>query len=501
MNKIETTYSFQGVWDTAIGGRPDNQDDCGTIDTNLGLLVVLCDGMGGGPGGRTASSILKNVFGRTVAEAEPESNPETVLLNAAEIANASILQMTQAHQELIGMGSTLVAVLFHHTAAYVVHCGDSRLYQFRGHKKLFRTNDHSLVGAMVRTGSMTEEQARMSPQSNVLMRYMGNKEYENPDICAIPYKHGDRFVLCSDGVWGVFPEKDLFRKLTSNEPIASICQNLQSEIDIIGAANPESHHDNHTLIIVDVQSDSQIKDSAKNTLCSKRNIAFLCGILGLLAIGSIILISGNDPNKSGKTDSIDNMSPEFQNLDSTKNSETIPQLTNDIHQSEIRSDVNNQIRRVKQRKREKDIEDSINKVKREDSIRNIKRQDSSKKVNKAPKTATTKETNSTKKGNKKTIAAAREIKVLLNDMLNTKSSKPHETVAKLDRIRNRILKKSDILKSDYPDKVDSLNEILQKKVNDTYVIILVTSTGRPTDDAKTKMKSALKIIESIPGVN
>ena len=48
---------FAGYWDTRQGGRPENQDSCGFIDTDKGLIAVVCDGMGGGPGGQLASTI------------------------------------------------------------------------------------------------------------------------------------------------------------------------------------------------------------------------------------------------------------------------------------------------------------------------------------------------------------------------------------------------------------------------------------------------------------
>ena len=62
MKTIRTTYPFSGFWDTRQGGRPENQDSCGFIDTPRGLMAIVCDGMGGGPAGRNASVLAVKII-------------------------------------------------------------------------------------------------------------------------------------------------------------------------------------------------------------------------------------------------------------------------------------------------------------------------------------------------------------------------------------------------------------------------------------------------------
>ena len=93
-----------------IGGRPENQDDIGWVDTPLGFLLVVCDGMGGGPGGRTASYIVKHVVMRTILSSSPQSDSEEAVRKAVINANDVLAKKMAESPALRGMGSTLVAI-------------------------------------------------------------------------------------------------------------------------------------------------------------------------------------------------------------------------------------------------------------------------------------------------------------------------------------------------------------------------------------------------------
>lgn len=265
-----------------IGGRPENQDDLGWVDTPLGFLLVVCDGMGGGPGGKTASYLAKTAFMQTMYGCPSQADPRETLRMAVARAEEALEQKMTEMPSLRGMGSTLVAILVSAASAYIVHLGDSRCYRLRGSKILFRTKDHSLVGELVQSKALTEEQARVSPQSNVITRGLGSTSNHVSEIDEVPYRKGDRFVLCTDGVWGIMPQTELLQRLGVMADVANIVDNLQDEVDRRGASEGGGHHDNHTLAILEMNTDSILKDKM-----SKQFIILLASVGGLLLISLI----------------------------------------------------------------------------------------------------------------------------------------------------------------------------------------------------------------------
>ncbi len=260
MNQFASVSAlYHGSVDTLIGGRSENQDNFGYAETPLGYLVVVCDGMGGGPGGRTASYIAVSRFMQAVQEANTMSSAEETLKRAVALTQEALVTEMNANPALRGMGSTLVAVLFTPQAAWVVHTGDSRCYRMSHGKMRFRTEDHSLVGELVQHGTITEEQARKSPQSNIITRGLGSLSNNTPTIDEVPYQRGDRFFLCTDGVWGIMPQPNLLNRFASVQDTASLVERIQTEVDQLGAAHGGGH-DNHTLAIVQVECASKLKD-------------------------------------------------------------------------------------------------------------------------------------------------------------------------------------------------------------------------------------------------
>lgn len=273
---------LQGAASSLIGGRPENQDDLGWVDTPLGFLLVVCDGMGGGPGGKTASYLAKTAFMQTMYGCPSQADPRETLRMAVARAEEALEQKMAEMPSLRGMGSTLVAILVSAASAYIVHLGDSRCYRLRGSKILFRTKDHSLVGELVQSKALTEEQARVSPQSNVITRGLGSTSNHVSEIDEVPYRKGDRFVLCTDGVWGIMPQTELLQRLGVMVDVANIVDNLQAEVDRRGASEGGGHHDNHTLAILEMNTDSILKDKM-----SKQSIILLASVGGLLLISLI----------------------------------------------------------------------------------------------------------------------------------------------------------------------------------------------------------------------
>lgn len=251
METISSSSGIRGSVESLIGGRAENQDSYGMSETRLGLLVVVCDGMGGGPAGKTASSIATQSIIDYVSGAAPDQNPLSVLTDAVVSANEALLAAVSQNPTFKGMGTTCVCVLVAKKSAYVVHVGDSRLYQLRGSNMVFRTADHSYVGELVRRGTMSEEEARNSKYSNVITRAIGAAPEISPEVVEVPYKPGDRFALMTDGIWGSMPQPALVKLLSEKYQPAEIVPEIAAHVDALGRQKGGGH-DNLTIAIVDI---------------------------------------------------------------------------------------------------------------------------------------------------------------------------------------------------------------------------------------------------------
>ena len=147
----------------------------------------------------------------------------------------------------------------------------------RGGKKAFRTFDHSMVFELVKQKVITEEQARLSAQSNVITRALGMKPDLEVDVLERSYDKGDRFVLCSDGIHGSMPEKELL-KLVANRrsSLGAVVDDIATYVDNLGRSNG-GHHDNLTLAIIETKINSKLKEKmsrlAKNLILA---LSILC---------------------------------------------------------------------------------------------------------------------------------------------------------------------------------------------------------------------------------
>ena len=310
---------FIGFAESRIGGRGENQDSYLSKKTERGFVVTVCDGMGGGPGGKTASTIAVNEIIAGIDEASKDEETANVIIKAIRRANMAIIEAGNENPKLKGMGSTATVLLLTEESAFVAHVGDSRVYQLRGRKKVFRTFDHSMVFDLVKQKVITEEQARLSAQSNVITRALGAKPDVEVDVQEVPYLKGDRFLLCSDGIHGTMPEEDLIRLATEKgKALGPITDNIATIVDELGRREGGGH-DNLTLALVETRINSKLK-----TKMSKQTKLMLM-LLGVIAAISIIFnvvqcttkpdteeltqqVEQLQKEVSAKTDSIKNLS-------------------------------------------------------------------------------------------------------------------------------------------------------------------------------------------------
>ena len=125
-NQIKSKYGASGFVESRIGGRSENQDSAGVKDTELGLLVVVCDGMGGMQGGQVASMLAVTSIMSYFDNVDKQSDPAMMLVKAINMANTKIIERSNADPNLAGMGTTVTALLKTPRSAIVAHVGDSQ---------------------------------------------------------------------------------------------------------------------------------------------------------------------------------------------------------------------------------------------------------------------------------------------------------------------------------------------------------------------------------------
>ena len=301
-SNIESDFG-SGICVSCIGGRSENQDRCGFMNTEHGLLIVVCDGMGGAAGGATASQMaveeIIRFVNRPVAEDDLVDDYQMLLRKAIGSANKLLLETAASDSTLHGMGTTVTAILVNDKQVTWAHVGDSRIYQLRRGHKIHRTQDHSMVFEMVKKKVLTEEQARLSAQSNIILRALGQKDTVDVDTAVYPYDKGDLFLLCTDGIWGTMPEKELIRKASSRRPISEVAEALAWEVNSHGE-NTGGNHDNLTAAFFKTNKKSQIRSKMEQIFKKAFLIcaALLCVSLAL----NIVQLSRSQAKEKEKTE-------------------------------------------------------------------------------------------------------------------------------------------------------------------------------------------------------
>ena len=176
-------------------------------------LMVLADGMGGYNAGEVASGIAVNVIregllpelvsGRDLSKVDVHTGlTHAALLLQQQIAaaNKGIYEAAQSRPECAGMGTTVVAAVFHGNRVSIAHIGDSRCYRLRGERFEQLTRDHSLLQEQIDSGQITADQAKFSLNKNLVTRALGIEAIVPADISEYRVEENDVYLLCSDGL-------------------------------------------------------------------------------------------------------------------------------------------------------------------------------------------------------------------------------------------------------------------------------------------------------------
>lgn len=226
--------------------RESNQDafSFGSFEDG-NCWAVVCDGMGGVSGGQVASAICVEKVSEAVKRGYRNrmtvSSAKNLLTTAINAANSAVFKKSQEDYEVRGMGTTVVAVVVLGNLAVVAHVGDSRAYLLNDEIKPI-TKDHSFVQLLIDTGKITEEEAKVHPDRNIITRAVGIEHVVDVEIDIVDIDNNDNLLICTDGLNGYVPDAEILKKV--NEYGDSSTEKL------VETANNAGGRDNVTVVII-----------------------------------------------------------------------------------------------------------------------------------------------------------------------------------------------------------------------------------------------------------
>ncbi|MCS6924561.1 MAG: Stp1/IreP family PP2C-type Ser/Thr phosphatase [Candidatus Binatia bacterium] len=249
---------IRGAAQSDIGRvRARNEDTFGFFPETA--FFVVADGMGGHAGGEIASQLAVETMFSYIAHSQHEDlTPVTDetgrlciggrrLSIAIQRANAAILERSRQDPSLMGMGTTVAAILFDNREPFasIGHVGDSRVYRVRNGTIEQLTEDHSLVQQLLREGKIRSHELKTSRHRHILTQAVGVSPFVQPTLRIVEPQPGDLFLLCSDGVHGTVEEEEMLEILTDR------ARDLQQQCDaLVNLANERGGPDNSTVILL-----------------------------------------------------------------------------------------------------------------------------------------------------------------------------------------------------------------------------------------------------------
>ncbi len=215
-------------------------------------IFIVADGMGGAQAGeyasamatREVSNIVNESFERLKRNPAEEINLLDILEEGIKKANKSIYEAARRNPELQGMGTTVTAAVVYQGVVYIGHVGDSRGYLLSRGEIQKVTRDHSLVGRLLEIGQITEEEAAVHPQRNLIYRSLGAYPNVEVDLYERPFVPGSSLLLCSDGLVEHVKDEEIHTMVTESEDHWRACNKL------VNTANIRGGEDNTTIILV-----------------------------------------------------------------------------------------------------------------------------------------------------------------------------------------------------------------------------------------------------------
>jgi serine/threonine protein phosphatase PrpC len=236
---------WQAAGATHVGRVRKGNEDSFLVDVDRGVFLVA-DGMGGHAAGEIASHIATQAVGGALLDGVDHALAEAMVqsFRQADRAIAEHVAQNPANQ---GMGTTVTACVLCTDGTYRLgHIGDSRAYLLRGGRLAQITTDHTWVQREVDAGRLTPSGARRHRYAHILTRALGAEPSDDPDLLSGELQTGDILLLCTDGLTGMLPDRQIGKVL----PLDIRLEDRVAEL--IRMANERGGRDNVTAVLVEV---------------------------------------------------------------------------------------------------------------------------------------------------------------------------------------------------------------------------------------------------------
>lgn len=209
--------------------RERNEDSVIIVENMTGeVMMCVADGMGGHKDGEVASSIAITHISKRFKSISSVGNKEDAInwmQSTVSEANVEIFKYVSNHPESVGMGTTIVIVVLTPSFLLFGNIGDSSGYVIKNKKLHKITVDHTLVNLLVKSGELTEEEAKEHPRKNVLMKALGANTNVEMDIFNVELNI-DGILLCSDGLTNMLDDNQIMKVLNGEGTIEDKLQKL-----------------------------------------------------------------------------------------------------------------------------------------------------------------------------------------------------------------------------------------------------------------------------------
>lgn len=301
MNPKNTIAKIFGATD--VGQMRDhNEDNFLIIDSygkgysgkkNIGILLMVADGMGGANAGEVASAIacevIRDRFMKLKLIPATHQDIEKYLKNLILEAHFQIVQYAAEHPECNGMGTTVILCWIIDNLLHVAWCGDSRCYVYHPNQQspLYPlTDDHSMVWQLVLNGELTAEEARVHENSNIILQSVGSTDAKPlPSYLNKILAKGEKILVCSDGLNGMLSDAEILEIIMKSNDVQEITN------DLINAANQAGGTDNITAICAEMQMVRKKSGTPLNSYSKVFNIKWLGMVLLVALVAAILFVS------------------------------------------------------------------------------------------------------------------------------------------------------------------------------------------------------------------
>jgi PPM family protein phosphatase len=216
-------------------------------------LFAIADGMGGAQAGEVASGLAAAVLEEATGEEQRNEHGEERLASLIQEANRRVFRRSNEDAATSGMGTTMTVALVDDSDGTIAfgHVGDSRAYRIRGGELEQLTDDHSLVGELVRSGRLSPEEAETHPQRSVITRALGTEPDVDVDTFTTKAEPQDIYVLCSDGLTDMISPREILAIVERSSDLDDAARGL------IEAANAGGGEDNITVVLFEIDGNGR----------------------------------------------------------------------------------------------------------------------------------------------------------------------------------------------------------------------------------------------------